>query len=102
LSEAGRLVKQKLTLSALLVERSAKQFCPRLASRPPKNPKSPHTGTARRSITHIIEKNRAIVGSNVEYFPYLEMGTYKMAAFAPLRKGLETNWGKIKKIFKGT
>lgn len=87
LSEADRLIKQKLQLASLLVERTAKKYCP------------VDTGAARRSITRLIEKRRAIVGSNIEYFPYIEMGTRKMAAHAPLRRSLETNWSKIKRIF---
>jgi phage gpG-like protein len=83
------LISEKLTLAALLVERTAKQpgYCP------------VKTGTARRSITRLIEKRRALVGSNVEYFPFIEMGTIKMAAHAPLRRALETNMSKIKKLF---
>ena len=89
LAEADRLLKEKLTMAALLVERTAKEkgYCP------------VDTGTARRSITRKIEKRRAIVGSNVEYFPYIEMGTSKMPAHAPLRKALETNWNRIKRLF---
>jgi len=90
LSEADRLVKQKLELSALLVERTSKEICP------------VDTGTAKRSITHKVERRKAVIGSNVEYFPYIEMGTKKMSAFAPLRRALEINWDKIKMIFKGT
>lgn len=99
LKEADRLIQAKLTLAALLVERTAKENCPRLDSRPPKNPKIPATGTAKRSITHRIEKRSAFVGSNIKYFPYIEIGTSFFAAFAPLRKGLITNRSKIKKIF---
>lgn len=89
LSEVDKLIKQKLTDSALLVERTAKLpgYCP------------VRTGTARRSITRQIEKRRALVGSNVEYFPYIELGTSKMPAHAPLRRALETNWSRIKRIF---
>lgn len=89
LRESRRLIKQKLGLASVLVERTAKENCPVL------------TGTARRSITHEVASNgkSAKVGSNVEYFPYIEMGTSKMAAFAPLRRSLETNWNKIKRLF---
>lgn len=89
LNETDRLIKQKLELAALLVERTAKTpgFCP------------VETGTARRSITRIVEKRRALVGSNVDYFPFIEMGTRRMVAHAPLRRALETNMGKIKRIF---
>lgn len=89
LNEVDSLIQKKLELSALLVERTAKEtgYCP------------VKTGTARRSITRLIEKLRAIIGSNVEYFPYIEMGTKNMSAHAPLRRSLETNMRKIKQIF---
>jgi len=118
LSEVDKLIKQRLTDSAILVERTAKLpgYCP------------VKTGTARRSITRRIEKRRALVGSNVEYFPIIEMGSkahiirpktakvlhFKVGgkdvfakevhhpgtpAYAPLRRALETNWSRIKRIF---
>ena len=89
LSEVDKLIKQRLTDSALLVERTAKLpgYCPR------------KTGTSARSITHNIEKRRAVVGSNVEYFPYHELGTVNMPAHASLQRALETNFSKIKRIF---
>jgi len=89
ISEVDKLIRQRLTDSAILVERTAKLpgYCPR------------KTGTSARSITRFIEKRRALVGSNVEYFPYHELGTSKMPAHASLRRALETNWGKIKRIF---
>lgn len=91
LKESDRLIKQKLDLAALLVERTAKEtgYCP------------VDTGTARRSITHEIapDGKSVKVGSNIEYFPHIEMGTKKMAAHAPLRRSLETNWNKIKRLF---
>jgi len=87
LNEADRLVKQKLTIAALLVERTAKQICP------------VRTGTLKRSITRRIEKRRAFVGSNVEYAPYVEMGTSRMAAKPYLRPALEANMDRIKEIF---
>jgi len=91
LNEADRLIKQRLEQATLLVERTAKQpgYCP------------VKTGTARRSITHemALDGKFAKVGSNVEYFPYIEMGTVKMTARAPLRRALHDNMPKIKRIF---
>lgn len=91
LAEADRLIKQKLKIAALLVERTAKipGYCPR------------KTGTSARSITHemSLDGKSVKVGSNVEYFPYHEMGTSKMPAHASLRRALETNWSKIKRLF---
>lgn len=90
LSEADRLIKQKLELAALLVERTAKQsgYCP------------VKTGTARRSITRVIERRRALVGSNIEYFPFIELGTSKMDARAPLRRALHDNKKSIERLFE--
>ncbi len=87
LSESDRLIRDKLTQSAILVERTAKQMCP------------VDTGTLKRSITRRIERRRALVGSNIEYAPYVEMGTSKMSARPYLRPALETNWGEIRRIF---
>jgi len=120
LNEVDRLISKKLRSAALMVERTARSSpplgCPVL------------TGTARRSIisnwfgatgarsfswkadpkkgikageTKIdpqIEK-QAIIGSNVEYFPYIEMGTSKMSPRAPLRRALETNMPAIRSLW---
>ena len=91
LAEAERLVKEKLTLAAMKVERTAKQpgYCPR------------KTGTSARSITHelSLDGKSIKVGSNVEYFPYHELGTRNMPAHASLRRALETCMPWIKKLF---
>lgn len=38
------------------------------------------TGRLRGSITHAKDDDSAYVGTNVEYAPYVELGTYKMPA----------------------
>ncbi len=38
------------------------------------------TGNLRNSITHTSDDNAAYIGTNVEYAPYVEYGTYKMPA----------------------
>lgn len=91
LSEADKLIRQKLELAALMVEGTAKLpgYCPVL------------TGTSRRSITHeMVPNGRSVkIGSNVEYFPYHEMGTVKMPAQASLRRALTANMKRIKSLF---
>ena len=91
LAESKRLIKEKLTFAALKVERTAKQpgYCPR------------KTGTSARSITHeMAPDGKSIkVGSNVDYFPFHEMGTKFMAAHASLRRALETCMPWIKRLF---
>ena len=38
------------------------------------------TGRLRNSITHEVDGQEVYIGSNVEYAPYVEMGTVKMKA----------------------
>ena len=38
------------------------------------------TGNLRNSITHLVDGKAACIGTNVEYAPYVELGTSKMAA----------------------
>lgn len=91
LNETDRLIKQKLGRAALVVERQAKKpgFCP------------VKTGTARRSITHVMDLRgrTAYVGSNIEYFPYIEIGTFKKAARFPLTRALRASRNRIGRIF---
>lgn len=47
------------------------------------------TGRLRASITHAVEEDTAYVGTNVEYAPYVELGTSKMAARPYLRPAAE-------------
>ena len=91
LNESDKLIKQMLERASLLIERTAKKpdYCPVL------------TGTARRSITHVIalDGRTAYVGSSVEYFPYIELGTVKMAARFPLTRALRASRKRIGRIF---
>ena len=80
-------ISKALEASALVVEGEAKALTP------------VDTGNLRNSITHEVEKNEARVGTNVEYAPFVELGTVKMAAQPYLNPALEMNKGNIKKIF---
>jgi len=90
LKEVDRLISQKLVTAAVMVERTAKEECPVL------------TGTLRRSITHepTVPEREVLVGTNVEYAAYVELGTSKMAAQPYLRPALEANVNEIRKLFK--
>jgi HK97 gp10 family phage protein len=78
-SENGEVAKDLLT-RALKVERAAKRLCP------------VDTGRLRASITHeMAEDSRglvAVVGSDVEYAAYVELGTRYMRAQSFLRPAL--------------
>lgn len=113
LGEEDRLISKILGQAALLVERTTKQpgYCP------------VRTGTARRSIISNWYKSgstrsvpagnrettissqtdkRAVIGSNIDYFPYIEIGTSRMAARAPLRRALAANKNVISQLFKSS
>ena len=56
-------VSDALGRACLLVENDAKTKCP------------VDTGMLRSSITSVVEGNVGVVGTNVEYAPYVEFGT---------------------------
>lgn len=68
---------EPLTKACLLVENDAKKKCP------------VDTGQLRASITHEIEGQTGIVGTNVEYAPYVEYGT---GIYARDGNGRQTPW----------
>lgn len=49
------------------------------------------TGRLRGSISHATDDSNAYIGTNVEYAPYVELGTHKMAARPFLRNAM-TNY----------
>lgn len=56
------------------------------------------TGRLRGSITHAVDDDSAIVGTDVEYGIYVEMGTYKMASRPFLRNAIENYTDDYKRI----
>lgn len=72
-----------LTKACLLVENDAKKRCP------------VDTGQLRQSITHEVEGNTGVIGTNVEYAPYVEYGTGKYASGPYEGKGRQTPWAFI-------
>lgn len=87
--EVSSMVSSNLKKATALVERDAKEFCPVL------------TGTLERSITHEFpNEHTAIVGSNIEYAPHVELGTSKRAAQPYLRPALKKNQKEIKNLLK--
>ena len=73
-------LRKPLEKACLLVENDAKTKCP------------VDTGQLRQSITHEIDGNIGIVGTNVEYAPYVEYGTGKNASGPYKGKGRKTPW----------
>lgn len=82
-----------------MVSESTRAHGPSLPGDPPHT----DTGRLRNSISHGVEdrgmgKLVAIVGSNVEYAPYLELGTKRMAARPFLLRAIEEKQTEIRDI----
>lgn len=57
------------------------------------------TGRLRNSITHQqYDENTEIIGTNVEYAPYVELGTHRMAARPYLRPAAENHGEEYKQV----
>lgn len=56
------------------------------------------TGNLRNSIGYGTSENEMQVGTNVEYAPYQELGTYKMAAHPYLRPAIENHISEYESI----
>lgn len=58
------------------------------------------TGNLRNSITHAVEGDSAYVGTDVEYAPYVEMGTSRTAAQPFLRPAATEHGSTYRSILK--
>lgn len=58
------------------------------------------TGRLRGSISHATDSDSAYIGTNVEYAPYVELGTYKMAARPFLRNAVTNYEDDYKRIIE--
>lgn len=68
LAALGGAMERALTRIGLQAERYAKEECP------------VDTGNLRNSITNAVDDKSAYVGTNVEYAPYVELGTSRAKA----------------------
>lgn len=62
--------------------------------------KAVDTGRLRGSISHTHDDEAAYVGTNVEYAPYVEYGTYKMPSRPFLRNAISNYIDEYKKIIE--
>lgn len=82
-------IERALEAVGLQAEGYAKMLCP------------VDTGNLRNSITHQqIDKGSEAIGTNVEYAPYVEMGTQKMAAQPYIKPAVENHIPEYKSIFE--
>lgn len=74
LSELSRAKARTLEIIGLKAEGYAKKLCP-VGTVESTGIKGYRGGTLRNSITHTVDGDTVAVGSNVEYAPYVELGT---------------------------
>lgn len=79
-------IETALEKIGLMAERNAKIACP------------VDTGRLRGSITHTHDKNTAYVGTDVEYAPYVEMGTANTKAQPYLKPAIVDHVQEYKSI----
>ena len=87
----GMLNKAKangLEAIGLAAEGHAKKECP------------VDTSTLRNSITHVVDEKAAYIGTNVEYAPYVELGTSKQKAQPYLKPAATEHNAEYKRLMK--
>jgi len=86
LGEAEAAIARALERIGLRAERNAKAYCP------------VDTGRLRNSISHATDDTRAVIGTNVEYAPYVELGTSRRAPHAYLRPAVQLHVDEYRRI----
>lgn len=82
-------IKNALEACGALVEGYAKQKCP------------VDTGHLRNSITHQVDGDKSVtIGTDVEYAPFVELGTSRMGAQPYLRPAVTQHMDDIRKLFE--
>ena len=56
------------------------------------------TGRLRNSISYAVDGESAYIGTNVEYAPYLELGTKKITAHHYLKRAVTEHQDEYKKL----
>lgn len=63
------------------------------------------TGRLRASISHEVDDRTAVIGTNVEYAPFVELGTSSQKAQPYLKPGVESGTSQyqtiVERVFKG-
>lgn len=98
--EIRAATRRALETIGLLAEGYAKRACP---VGTPESTGIPgyQGGTLRESITYEVSGDSAYIGTNVEYAPYVELGTRKMQAQPFLRPAATEHGSTYRAILKG-
>lgn len=93
-AELEEAVKKALTLCGTEAQSYAKKYLTEKGA--------VDTGNLRNSVAYKVEDQTMAVGTNVEYAPYIEYGTYKMAARPYLEPAIADNADKYRSIIRST
>jgi HK97 gp10 family phage protein len=95
-SEILNNLQKSLEKVGAIVERQAKINVSQSTGHP-----QVQTGRLRASITHETDKDSVLIGTNVVYGKYLELGTAKMPPYAWLFPAVESSKNAITEALKG-
>ena len=97
--EIRAATRRALETIGLLAEGYAQDKCP---VGTPESTGIPHYqgGTLRDSITYEVSGDSVYIGTNVEYAPYVELGTWKMQAQPFLRPAATEHGSTYRSILK--
>ncbi len=86
LAAMGKAIKNGLEAIGLTAETYAKKATP------------VDTGRLRNSISHTVDGEAAYIGTNVEYAPYVELGTSRTKAHHMLQKAATEHSAEYKRL----
>lgn len=89
-AELRTLLRRKNSAAGLIVQNEAKRRCP------------VDSGRLRASVTHDADEAGAVVGTNVEYAPYVELGTRYQDPQPFLVPALDAVRGELRRLYGET
>lgn len=95
-----RKIAQALEEVALTAEGYAVRSCRRIVYQVPPSPHYQRTGNLLQSISHAVDGKYAVIGTNVEYAPYVHNGTRRTVPKPFLKHAIERHVPVYKEIVK--
>lgn len=93
-------VEAALTAVGIAAESNAKQEITEAVYNTPESPNYVRTGRLRNSLTHAVnaQEKEVLIGSIVEYAPFVELGTTKMQPRPYLRPAINNHVPEYKAL----